>query len=194
MLILPNDTPKIAFSKVNGQLKRAAADKHHNFRFFSLSTIDPGNNSPHTRMVVLRTFFDDGSFEFFTDHRTQKIVDLTNNPNVAALFWDPSKNIQVRIQGSATVHHQTDRTKKEWRNIQGTAQKAYTSLVKPGTPIEKPENAHEWSSEMTDNHFTIIHCKPHQIKVLQLNKSEHLALSFQKNAITKKWEGSWTAP
>lgn len=194
MLIDPIDTPEIALKKIRDELKRAVADKHHKFRFLSLSTIDSVNNSPNTRLVVLRSFFDDGSFEIFTDHRTQKINDLTNNSNATVLFWDPSKNIQVRMQCTSKVHHQTDRTKKEWRNIQGAAQKAYTSILKPGTLIEQPEDAHQWPKEKTDEYFAIIHSIPYQIKVLQLNKTEHFALKYQINEKTKKWEGSWMVP
>ncbi len=192
MLINASDTPETAFKKVNDELKSAIVNKHHKFRFFSLATVN--NNIPHTRMVVMRSFYDDCTFELYTDQRAQKINHLSKNPNATALFWDPSKNVQVRMQCNATIHHQNERAKKVWQTIQGAAKKAYTQLVEPGLPIASPKDAHKWPNEKTDNHFAIIQCIPWQIRVLQLNKSEHLALVFQNNPISNKWEGNWIAP
>ena len=61
-----------------------------------LSTIS--NNSPHSRMVLLKDF-DDNGFVFYTNYESNKGKDIQSNPNVCLNFHWKSLLRQVRIEG-----------------------------------------------------------------------------------------------
>ena len=61
-----------------------------------LSTIS--NDSPHSRMVLLKDF-DDNGFVFYTNYESNKGKDIQSNPNVCLNFHWKSLLRQVRIEG-----------------------------------------------------------------------------------------------
>lgn len=61
-----------------------------------LSTIS--NDSPHSRMVLLKGF-DDNGFVFYTNYESNKGKDIQSNPNVCLNFHWKSLLRQVRIEG-----------------------------------------------------------------------------------------------
>lgn len=195
MLIQQYDSPEQAFKKIHDQLKRAGADARHKFRFFSVATLkESGGLIPQSRMVVLRNFDEDWTFEFYTDKRSSKVAEIKNNPILSALFWDPSKRVQIRIEADAKIHNQDEISAERWKHVQGDAQKAYASVPAPGTLVDAPENAHQWSEKIDDENFVVIRSVPRQIKILQLSGMEHLALDFHRKAATGEWFGGWIAP
>lgn len=195
MLIQQDDSPDQAFANIHDQLKRAGADARHKFRFFSVGTVKESDRLiPQSRMVVLRSFDDDWTFEFYTDNRSSKVTEIKNNPVISALFWDPSKRVQVRIEADAKIHNQDDISVRRWENVQGDAQKAYTSVPAPGTPIDSPEKAYEWPDEVNDENFAVIRSVPKRVKILQISGMEHLALNFYRSATADVWSGGWITP
>lgn len=56
---------------------------------------------PSSRTVLMKQF-DQRGFVFFTNYESQKGREIFENPNVAALFYWPSLQRQVRIAGTAT--------------------------------------------------------------------------------------------
>ncbi len=194
MLIESGYSLETVFREVRDQLKRANSDKKHHFRFFSVATSGLAGQPVQSRIVVLRSFSDEWEFEFYTDHRSSKVEQIKNNPMLSALFWDPSKQVQVRMEARAVIHHEDDHANDHWMRVQGDARKAYTSLVVPGNTISAPEEAHQWPEELYDDHFSVIRCESVKILILQISGLEHLAYSFQKNRQTGNWQGSRTAP
>lgn len=65
-----------------------------------LSTIDE-HHRPSSRTVLLKQF-DRRGFVFFTNYESQKGRDIAANDHVAALFYWPSLQRQVRVAGKAT--------------------------------------------------------------------------------------------
>lgn len=193
MLINIKSSPGEALNSIHDMLKRAGVDKNHNFRFFSAATTG-SENKPESRMVVLRSFSENWEFEFYTDYRSDKVTQIRSNPVLQALFWDPSKRVQVRVTAEAAVHHKDELAKVRWNRVQGDAQKAYTQLIPPGTEIKHPGNAHQWPETMDDEHFAVVRSVPMRIKILQLSGMEHLALVFHRTKANNEWSGSWIAP
>jgi len=64
---------------------------------------------PSARIVLLKGF-DQRGFVFFTDYRSRKGAELTENPRAALVFYWPELERQVRITGGTT---QTDRQEAE---------------------------------------------------------------------------------
>jgi pyridoxamine 5'-phosphate oxidase len=194
MLITQNHTIENALSDVKNQLSRAAADKHHKFRFFSISTVDNETLSISCRMVVLRDFDSEWTVKFYTDYRTSKVRDLLQNRRATALFWDPSKNLQVRMKCDAVINHQNSVTRGTWKGVKGEAQKSYSALLKPGSPVTSPDIAFQWPDKIDGEHFTVVDCIPTALQILQLNRNEHLALKFIRDGRGDEWKGGWIVP
>ncbi|WP_340105144.1 pyridoxamine 5'-phosphate oxidase family protein [Rhodohalobacter sp. 8-1] len=195
MLIQKDHSLDKAFNEVHDQLKRAGVDTRHKFRFFSVATVNASKKIiPQSRMVVLRSFSDDWAFEFYTDHRTSKVEEIESNPIISALFWDPSKRVQVRIEAEAAIHNQDDLAESRWKDVQGDAQKAYTPVVSPGSVVDKPEDAHKWPDAYRYDYFTVIVCSAVKIKALQLSGMEHLAFLCKRSHESDSWDKNWIAP
>lgn len=194
MLIEQDMSLDEAFTEVHDQLKRAGVDTRHKFRFFSVATLDSSTSLPQSRMVVLRSFADDWTFEFYTDHRSSKVTELKENPIISALFWDPSKRVQVRIEAEASLHNGDDLAVDRWSDVQGDAQKAYTSELAPGKTVDSPQEAHEWPENFTSDHFCVVSCKTKQFKALQISGMEHIAFQCRRQNPSDKWDKTWIVP
>lgn len=195
MLIEPNNSLEKAFTDVHDQLKRAGVDTRHKFRFFTVATI--GNTEktiPQSRMVVLRSFSDDWIFEFYTDHRSSKVEEIKDTPIISAMFWDPPKRVQVRIEANVSLHNQDDVAGERWKDVQGDAQKAYTSTLTPGSPIDDPKDAHDWPDSYSSDNFTVAVCSAVRVKVLQISGMEHIALESRRDRPSDEWQKTWIAP
>lgn len=69
-----------------------------------ISTVDK-NKMPSSRVVYLKEF-EDGKFIFYTNYESKKGKDISDNPQVALLFYWEKLSRQVRIQG--TIEKITD--------------------------------------------------------------------------------------
>ncbi len=194
MLITPDHSPQQALIEVHDQLKRAAVDTKHNFRFFSVATSGLEDHPAQSRIVVLRSFSANWEFEFYTDHRSGKVEEIKQNSQLSALFWDPSKRVQVRIESEAAIHNRDEIARSRWEKVQGDAQKAYNSPVVPGSEISAPEEAYNWPEEFSDRSFSVVRCMAANIRVLQISGMEHLAFSYQKGSQPESWQGVRVAP
>ncbi len=65
----------------------------------AVTTVDT-NHRPHTRMVLLKQFSDEG-FIWFTDRSSDKGQQIDGNPSVCMLFFWRELERQVRIEGRA---------------------------------------------------------------------------------------------
>ncbi len=64
-----------------------------------LSTVSV-ENKPSSRVVLLKSVHEKG-FTFFTNYKSDKSLDIQNNPNVSLNFYWPELERQVRITGIA---------------------------------------------------------------------------------------------
>lgn len=195
MLIEPNNSLEKAFTDVHDQLKRAGVDTRHKFRFFTVATI--GNTEktiPQSRMVVLRSFSNDWTFEFYTDHRSSKVEEIKDTPIISAMFWDPPKRVQVRIEANVSLHNQDDVADERWKDVQGDAQKAYTSTLTPGSSIDDPKDAHDWPDSYSSDNFTVAVCSAVRVKALQISGMEHIALESRRDSPSGEWQKTWIVP
>ncbi len=128
---------------------------------------------------------------FFTDLRSSKISQLNSNPRVSLLLFDPVDKIQVIVEGSARVYHQSDLTRQFWNQIPDALRKPYSPIARPGTEIQLPEDAHEWPENITDEYFAVIKVSPEKFEVLEINGLAHYRAKF---SIGNGWQGMWLAP
>ncbi|WP_209330069.1 pyridoxamine 5'-phosphate oxidase family protein [Lunatimonas salinarum] len=175
------------FQRVKGELREGALDANHPFRFFPLTTY--GSES---RYVVLRKFSENFIFSFFTDSRSSKVGQLMAKSQVALLFYDPGKRVQVRVKGKATVHHQDDTSALFWESIPREARKAYGPLIHPGHRIGHPSEAHIWPESIDDRFFTVVEVFADKLDVMQLSGFDHIRAGFEREG--GDWRSYWLAP
>ena len=188
-LIEKDETLPQLLQKLKSQLAAAIANPAHAWRFASLATGVPG--SLGLRYVVLRAMENDLRLFFYTDIRTNKVMQIGLNAEVAVLFYDPEQRVQLRMNGEARCHHQNETSQKHWEHVEARSAKSYASIEKPGGAIAQPEAAHEWLEPIDDRYFAVIEVVPFRLDLLQLAGLEHLRACFKKE---EDWQGQWVAP
>lgn len=194
MIINPDHSIDEIKENINAVMKMASEDTIHPFRLFSAATYDSEKNLPESRMVVLREFLPDWTIRFYTDHRSQKVKQLRENPNLALLFWSADMKLQIRMHARSTIHYQNQVSKENWRQIGGHSTRSYTTQKSPGTAIGNSGISYEYDTTLGDRHFCVIDACPLQIKTLELQKPDHLAIEFNRKSASQDWEGKWIVP
>lgn len=187
-----NSTFKEIKDNIKLALQKAANNPGHNLRFFTVSTFCDNAGAPQNRMVVLRKFLPHWTMRFYTDYRSSKVEQIKEHPSISLLFWNADERYQLRIQAEASVHYGSDISESEWQNINGDARKAYTTILPPGQEISGPKEGKKHTKNM--NYFCVIDALPLQIKVLQLNRTDHLAMKFKRKSAKHEWNGKWIVP
>lgn len=195
MIISNNTDPQTVLKKTHKELQKGSGDSRHPFRYLSLSSYNPEEKEPNIRMVILREIANDWRIFVYTDARTSKVNELNQLNRAALLFWHSYHKTQVTLKTTVSLHHNNETAEKYWKkDVHGSAQKAYTPLVSPGTKIETPEEAHQWPDNYTMDHFCVLECDPFDMQILQINGKEHRRLAFQRTNNTDSWKGQWIAP
>ena len=74
------------------------AKKHAKFEPNAMSVSTSYEDKPSCRIVLLKQF-DESGFVFFTNYNSKKAQEMESNPNVAATFFWPNIERQIRIEG-----------------------------------------------------------------------------------------------
>ena len=163
---------------INGYVERG-----HPFRCFTLGTSQ--NNVPRLRTVVLRNVLPDMTFMVYTDLRSPKIETIKHNDIISALFYHPTKQLQISITAKAEIITNPNELKTYWENVPDHSKKDYTSQLAPGSPINLPENV-IYSDE--ESHFCVLKLTPTYIDYLHIKRPNHIRVGFTKNETGFKGE------
>lgn len=192
MLFTKKNNSDDIFSGIIHELQAGVKDANHPFHFMILATA--GHDGPSLRYVVLREISGPDSLELFTytDGRSAKVQEISENNSVSVLFWHPGKQVQIRVNGTAVIHQNDSISSGHRKHIGGDALKAYNQTMPPGQPINIPDEAHSWDPDLTDRNFTVLRIQPDYMDVLQLNGTEHLRAGITRT--DAGWSGGWMAP
>ncbi|MBU2996588.1 pyridoxamine 5'-phosphate oxidase family protein [Cellulophaga baltica] len=176
------------FSEIKEELNKGINEYGHPFRFFTLGTLS-ANNSPRLRTVVFRDFSENWNISFFTDKRSQKVIDIDKNNKVSSLFYHPEKRIQLHIEGTAHLVKNEKIINKHWNQTPEEAKKDYTTSLAPGSCIENQTEI-EYLNE--ENHFCIITIEINTIEYLRLDKPNHAKIKYTKKG--NEWKNDFLVP
>lgn len=174
---------KNLLTKIFSELEKAPKISKHPFRYFCLSSIEEGN--PKQRMVVFRAICDN-TISIYTDIRTPKVAQLLVNPNASVLLYDPKKMKQIQLLGTVVVEKQYDAS--VWNSISPKAQKDYTTLLAPGSPIADPGKVDYGESI----NFCILKFTFTKIDYLDINRPYHTRAVF--DLANNSWQGGYVVP
>ena len=167
------------------QLRAALKYKEHAFRFFTLAT-QKENGSSQLRTVVLRDFHPRlMQFTIFTDSRSQKVIQLTNNEHAQFLFYDAARMIQLIIEAKII---EISRDTSIYDSLPEPNKKDYSGIQIPGTPIDSPDKiTHDFSKA----HLTKLTFQAHKLEYLRLKRPNHIRAAFN---LSNQWKGQFLAP
>jgi pyridoxamine 5'-phosphate oxidase len=163
-------------------LVRATVDKKHPWRVVGFSTAGP--QGPQVRSVILRAVnTGDHQLVFYTDRRSQKMIDIAHDPRVALLFWNPRSNTQLRVCGIAAAETSELIVNRLWERIPEYARKDYATLSAPGTPIESASC--DYAIHCAKDNFSVLNVRATSLEFLQLDRSGHTRVRMEpdKNGI-----------
>lgn len=176
------------FQNLKQELRVAIHKRKHPFKYVTLSTIDH-NAAPQSRTVVMREVDQELQCIIFTDARTNKIDQLTNNNKACLLAYHPKKLLQVKLNGILEPITDTVEIKRLFQKVSENAIKDYTTTTAPGTAIANPDQVKYKSRQ--ESHFIALQFIPYQIEALQLKRPNHLRAIFKKE---DNWVGQWLVP
>jgi len=179
---------RIIFEQLKNELVSGIKKRGHPFRYFTLATVDV-LNQPQSRTVVLREVNKDLELFFFTDKRSQKIIQLQTNAKVSALFYHPRKLVQVQLTGSAALVQEEDYINSFWSTVTEASKKDYTTSKAPGSTIQRPE---EVTYLEENHHFSVIKIVPESIAYLRLKKPNHIRVKYTK--VDAQWKHEFLVP
>lgn len=183
-------------------LQTAVSDRNCGWRLPILATTTDG--SPRQRIVVLRSV-DTAKRQIFahTDARSSKVVALGNNPQVSWLFYDAAHQVQLQLNGTATVLTKTAETQWLWDQESEASLKGYLAPLPPGTICSEAETnlpndlgkriPSREELKVGREHFAVIQSTPLTAECVILRRSGNQRITF-RYAAEKVIEANWQAP
>ena len=113
----------------------------------TLATVNKAG-APSARIVLLKGF-DEKGFVFFTNYKSQKGIEISENPNVALVFSWLELQRQIRIEGVTLMIGQKD--SEEYFKTRPRGSKIGALASPQSRPIERKDLEH--SFQMIENQF-----------------------------------------
>ena len=159
------------------------------FHTLAVSSID--NNQIATRVMVLREFnLKERYIRFHTDYRAAKIDHYSENNSASVLGYDPNLKIQIKLQGSISVHYNDYLTQAAWEGSTTRSKKCYS--VKGGSTLEisDPEEYDLKDGNIEDGYinFAVLIFSFNNLEFLHLKSSGHRrALHSWNESFVSTW-------
>lgn len=170
------------FELAREELLSCNDDREHPYCLFWLATT---GEYPELRTLISRKVYEDLSVMFYTDPRSPKVHQISNNSRISAIFYHPGKMLQVRMRGHAylieNIRMLYPQLLHEIKN--SPLKKDFTAKRAPGTVVPDTYEP-EHGSEV---HFEAVRIVPEVIDVLQVGRGE----PHQRYQYTLE-NGQWT--
>jgi hypothetical protein len=153
-----------------------------------ISTVDQSGRAK-SRLAVLRKATNQ-NLELHTDVRSDKWRELAQDPRITWTFWDRGRQIQLRVEGIATLHTQDSRALDTWQALSNGARRTYCVAPAPGTPVSAP-NQYSYDAAGVDV-FGVISSTIDRMDWLHLGREGHRRAVFIRDA--EEWLDSFVVP
>ena len=149
-------------------LKEAPKRRRSAFKYFSLNTLSliDGVLYPQSRMVVLREVFEHFNFQIYTDSRTEKVTSLQSYKEASALFYDPKKMIQIRLEG---ILEKVEDSQNYFESLSEPQKRDYRTKMAPGSEADSFHTIHESEG----GYFQILRFHAQRFDLVQLHSEGH---------------------
>lgn len=180
------------------QLQKAPHQKKHPWRTPVLASLD-GDQVNQRTVVLRRVGQKERCLRFYSDFRSAKIRQKGEKLHFSWLFYNSSKQIQLRIKTEGAVVD-TEELEKIWQGLPVYARSTYAATLPPGTAITYPSDGlpdgfFNQSTPETDvfrKNFAAVDNFITEIEFLQLHREGHRRArwSWEEN----EWKGTWLIP
>ena len=162
------------------------------FHTLAVSSID--NNQIATRVMVLREFnLKERYIRFHTDYRAAKIDHYSENNSASVLGYDPNLKIQIKLQGSISVHYNDYITQAAWEGSTTRSKKCYS--VKGGSTLQisdpKEYDLKDGNIEDGYMNFAVLKFSFNNLEFLHLKSSGHRRALHSWN---ESFSSTWLVP
>jgi pyridoxamine 5'-phosphate oxidase len=176
--------------------ERGVADRRSVWHTPTLATMRDASR-PDLRTLVLRgASRSEWTMRLHTDRRSTKAGQLARSPDVAIHVYDPRQKLQVRILGTAALHHDDDIAAAAWAATRPTSRVGYARPQPPGerlTSEPDPPPPVAAASDAGHRNFAAIIIRATSIDWLHLSAAGHRRASFVR-AGDGTVTGDWLAP
>ncbi|MVM34035.1 pyridoxamine 5'-phosphate oxidase [Spirosoma sp. HMF4905] len=154
------------------------------------------------RIVILRLVDIDHKYVwFYSDARSEKVLQLEASPQASLLFWDANRQVQLRLTIETRLHTDDYIADDHWSRLWVGGRKAYLSEQKPGTVQPHPypgfpehlidKLPSDEESEAGRKNFAVIECRVLAMEYLHLSRRGHTRACFQYEPESRM---VWLAP
>ncbi len=182
---------------LNGSLK--GRDALHNA--VVANTTAQGTNM---RTVVLRKVnTSEKTLAFHTDMRSGKWQEINTSKQISWLFYDVAGRYQIRLAGTASLHHDDTIAADAWLKSTPSSRKIYMGEIGPSQPSNVPTSGLPLAYEKADptlqeseagrKNFGVVVTNIHWMEWLWLNSQSHRRASFVYDS-NKSFQATWLIP
>lgn len=124
-------------------LNAAAGNRTSPARLLALATMGL-DGSPQARTVMLREFrADSHDLTIHTDVRTPKVAEMRRAPGAQCVFWDQTRELQLRLSGKVSVHDGDELARAAWEGVDLAGRFSYLTDLPPSREIGGPTSGRE---------------------------------------------------
>jgi pyridoxamine 5'-phosphate oxidase len=186
-----------SFAAAKAMLARGVADRRSPSHAPSIASIGL-DGRPRLRTVILRSF-DPAHMQlrFNTDRRSEKIAELSRDPRIAMHFYDAGAKVQLRVEGTASLHTDDEIAEQAWSGSRSFSQACYGVMPAPGTRMAEADGFSLPASELEiaagRTHFSTVRVSATSVEWLYLAHSGHRRALFASGD-GAQWAGQWLTP
>lgn len=158
-----------------------------------------GESRPNARTLVLQGVdLAGGSLLCFSDIRSNKWIEVSQNPSVAWVFYDPKAQVQLRAYGVTEQLTEGALVDVEWASQSGEARNNFRTRGGPGQVLDTPGDGipvadRDRESAVGREHFGVMMTRLSELDWLNLADREHWRARFIREELTD-WQGQWITP
>ncbi|MEL6111283.1 MAG: pyridoxamine 5'-phosphate oxidase family protein [Pseudomonadota bacterium] len=172
------------------QLIRAPHDRQSALKWPAFATVGEGG-APQARVVVLRAADRAGrTLDVYTDMRSAKVTELSQNPHTALLFFDQRHMVQVRVRGETRIISDGPQRDQVLAGMTARGRRDYATTRAPGTPL--PDAGVSYEDQLANDHFCILRITVEAIDWLSLSRSGHRRAIIDYRAVPPAMD--WRVP
>ena len=135
------------------------------------------DGSPRVRTLVFRGWAEGNQLELFSDQRSEKVKEVTNNEAVELCWLFPKARQQYRLRGMLkliTANEQPELCQKRWQQLSDTG-RAVWGWPTPADPLDRSAAFPEQISETSPlpEHFVVLILNVDSVERLNLGAHPH---------------------
>jgi pyridoxine/pyridoxamine 5'-phosphate oxidase len=174
-------------------LARGVADRRSPFHTPTLASLGP-DGAPRARTLVLRGFdAQSRTIRLHSDARSDKCAELARDPRCALHLYDAPHQVQLRLEGTATLHHDDAVADAAWEATRPFSRLIYAIQPAPGTPVAAPNSSPTQDAGARAN-FAILRLRFFRMEWLWLAAEGHRRARFTWNTAGTIEEATWLSP